>query len=125
MSRSADKRIKCGLCHATFYERIGQCPNCRWVPPRPGPPDLSRTRKMILWLDRTDAKRQRALDLADTEEKALAALAAFEAADNAVRKAFHLDTNDRNSLDNCMIVDVSWLRKISDPNYKFVTRRPK
>ena len=43
---------------------------------------------------------------------ALLLLKAYDAAENVVRRAFYEDSKDRNSLDNCMLVGISWLREL-------------
>ena len=44
------------------------------------------------------------------------AMPAYNEAENVVRRAFHEDTKDRNSLDNCMLVGINWIRKLVKEN---------
>lgn len=48
----------------------------------------------------------------EVNEKFLEMLAELEQMKSFVRFAFYQDTKDRNCLDNCMIVSISWLREM-------------
>ena len=59
-------------------------------------------------------------DLKDINNKrANELIAQYEEAENKVRRAFHEDTKDRNSLDNCMIVGITWLREMVAKHYLY------
>ncbi len=77
------------------------------------PLKLTHTRRALESLDRFITAYNAAWDTLDINNKrALILLAAYEGAENVVRRAFYEDTKDRNCLDNCMIVGINWLREL-------------
>ncbi len=77
------------------------------------PLKLTHTRRALESLDRFKIAYESAWNTLDINNKrALILLAAYEGAENLVRRAFYEDTKDRNCLDNCMLVGINWLRKL-------------
>lgn len=82
------------------------------------PLDLTHTKKALEDLDAFNVKWDKAWEnpaLIDNRRAKLL-FKTLTDAENEVRKAFFEDTKDRNSLDNCMLVGISWLRKIVKEN---------
>lgn len=61
-------------------------------------------------------QRERNWQNIGTEEAVYEAQRADEAAERLVQEAFHKDTAAINSLENCLRIDVTWMRKIAEAN---------
>ena len=74
---------------------------------------LSNTRAALARYDATQPARDAYLDKAETDGQVYRWMLDQRIAADQVREAFFQDTQDRNSHDNCMIVDIAWLRDLA------------
>ena len=74
---------------------------------------LTRTRAALELFDRGEPALDAQLDRAETDEEVSQWSQAHKAASDQVREAFYQDTKDRNCRENCMIVELSWLRELT------------
>lgn len=76
------------------------------------PLDLTNTRAALAAFDKREVELDQLASAAQTNEDVYAWEAAVKDAEDKVREAFYADTNDRNSLDRCMLVGIDWLRQL-------------
>lgn len=74
---------------------------------------FSHTAAALIEFDAGAAARSRAWDTVDTNEDVAAAEQAEAEALRAVQEAFHRDTADINSLANCHLVDLGFMRRMA------------
>lgn len=74
---------------------------------------FDNTRKALIEFDAGAAERQRLWDSIESNQDVEAAVAADNAAKNKVREAFYEDTKDINSKENCMCVEVDFMRRLA------------
>jgi len=65
--------------------------------------------------DKGAQEREALFDNATTDGDVYCALLMDKRAADRIRVAFADDTADRNSLENCMIVDLAWVRQLMRP----------
>ena len=73
---------------------------------------VPNTRRALAIYDATWKDRQKLWDAVETDADVAKADAADKEALDNVRRAFYEDTKDRNSLGNCMIATLSYLREL-------------
>lgn len=74
---------------------------------------FSHTAAALIEFDAGAANRSRAWDTVDTNEDVAAAERAKAEGLRAVQEAFHRDTADINSLANCHLVDLAFMRRMA------------
>jgi len=74
--------------------------------------NLTRTKAALAIFDAGEPALDAQLDRAATDEEVDQWSQAHKAASDQVREAFFQDTKDRNCRENCMIVDLAWLRSL-------------
>lgn len=75
--------------------------------------NFDRTREAIAKFDATKAERDDAWANATTDMHCNRALAADKVALQAVQEAFYLDTQHINSRDNCLRIDIQFMRRMA------------
>lgn len=78
---------------------------------------FENTRKALVEFDEMAAQRAHAWTTIETNDEVEACAAADTAALNKVREAYYLDTKDINSRENCMRVDLEFMRKMVERNH--------
>lgn len=76
-------------------------------------PTFKRTKAALALYDAGEPARDAQLDRAEHEGEVYRWISDQKIAVDQVREAFFQDTKDRNSHDNCMIVDIAWLRELT------------
>lgn len=74
-------------------------------------PHLAKAMKKFL--SETEPKLQQWWNEADTDQKVKGAQALEEEARQTLCRAFHQDTSDYNSLNNCLLLSIDRLRQIA------------
>lgn len=77
---------------------------------------FEHTRKALEHYDFTAPTRAMSWDYVECADDVMACEAADKEALDLVREAFYLDTHDINSKDNCMRVDIDFMRKMAGAN---------
>lgn len=78
---------------------------------------FENTRKALQEFDETAAQRAQAWSVVETNDEVGACEVADNAALNKVREAYYLDTKDINSKDNCMRVDLEFMRRMAEGSH--------
>jgi hypothetical protein len=73
---------------------------------------LDNTKVALARYDAGQPARDAYLDAAQTDGEVYRWMLDQKIAADEVREAFFEDTKDRNSHDNCMIVEIAWLREL-------------
>ncbi len=73
---------------------------------------LDYSKKALLDLDVAEKAFNSGLNTVTSNREWDALLATLRAAEDDVRRAFYEDTRDRNTLDNCMVVGIKWIREM-------------
>lgn len=73
--------------------------------------EFKNTKTALLELDKVEKNFDKACDNLKSNSDLSSLLNKVNEAENDVRRAFYEDSKDRNSLDNCMLVNILWLRE--------------
>ena len=75
---------------------------------------VENTKAALLELEKAENAFNKGVDSLETNQglDILSLLHTVEEAENDVRRGFYEDSKDRNSLDNCMLVNIGWLREM-------------
>jgi hypothetical protein len=73
---------------------------------------VENTKAALLELEKAEKAFSKGVDTLETNLDILSLLHTVEEAEKDVRRSFYEDSKDRNTLDNCMLVSIDWLREM-------------
>ena len=73
---------------------------------------VENTKAALLELEKAEKAFSKGVDSLETNQGILSLLHTVEEAEKDVRRSFYEDSKDRNTLDNCMLVAIDWLREM-------------
>jgi len=75
---------------------------------------VENTKAALLELEKAEKAFSKGVDTLETNQglDILSLLHTVEEAEKDVRRSFYEDSKDRNTLDNCMLVSIDWLREM-------------